>query len=112
MTMTANTDKAKADPGTDEGPKPYVNPYVAHPDEVSLCGFGQTFLAHLSQMVNQYQIGPQMMIEALTPPPEVRAAILRAQAADIMEMAQQLEDEAAGKTDEDGKPKWNSKWKQ
>lgn len=106
--VTANAGgEAPPEDNTDPEAGPvYGNPYMSHPDEPSMCGFGQKFLVALFQMVNQYQIMPQDMIAALTPPPEVRAAMLREQAAGLEAMAQRIEDEAKP----DG-PAWNSKWK-
>lgn len=110
--MTAANVNDGGDGGGDgpTAPPKTVNPYVSidNPEEPQLCGFGMTFLGVLSGMVNEFQIMPQQMIEALTPPPEVRAAMLRQKAAMLSEMADTLE---KGGTDLDGKPKWGSKWK-
>lgn len=106
--LTANTGGTPP-PEDNENPEAgpvYGNPYMTHKDETALCGFGLSFLTALSGMVNQYQIMPQDMIAALTPPVEERARMLREQAAGLMAMADRLEDEAKP----DG-PAWNSKWK-
>lgn len=94
----------------DQQPQQITNPYLNkdNPKEPSLCGFGASFLSVLSGMVSQYQIMPQDLIDAITPPPDERAAILRARAADLMQAAQDIEN---ANTVDDEKPKWGSKWK-
>lgn len=97
--------------GGDDAPKTpprMVNPYVSvdNPEEPQLCGFGMSYLMALSAMVNEYQIMPQQMIDALMPSPEERAVILRQKAAAMIEAAEKLENPADG-----SKPEWGSKWK-
>lgn len=109
--MTTANMNGGGDGDQPEAPQQVVNPYLNmnNPEEPQLCGFGMSFLGVLSQMVNQYQIMPQQMIEALTPPVEERVEILRDKAAEFMQAAQDLETSADAA--DPNNPQWGSKWK-
>lgn len=111
MTETANMNGGGD--GPPKAPPRMVNPYISmdNPEEPQIAGFGLTFLGLLSQMVNEYQIMPQQLIAKLTPSADERASILRQKAAAMMEAANKIEAAGDVQDEDDGKPKWGSKWK-